>query len=139
MPDETRWQEVGEPCTSVDHVILEMGAAALTHRLETKGGVLVLDLGVLGLVESALLLARAFPPPSTFTLVLVHRGRPGAGGATHRTITLLVKSIRWDVPFSQVGPDVRAGPIGERVELKETPVFSFKDAVSLDHFEDRSG
>jgi hypothetical protein len=70
-------------------------------------------------VQPALAVGVGLPPPAPGALVLAGAGRPGAGGAADRGVALLVQRVDGQAVGPHVGPDLVAGPVGERVELDD--------------------
>src|SRR2546429_8050408 len=57
--------------------------------------------------------------PAAGALLLVGRGRPGAGNAADRAIARLVQRVVRNLVDLDVGPDALLVPVGERVELPD--------------------
>src|SRR5436189_6091060 len=68
-------------------------------------------------VNATFELVRAGPAASA--LLLVGRGRPGAGNAADRAIARLVQRVVRNLVDLDVGPDALLVPVGERVELPD--------------------
>src|SRR2546423_3453865 len=57
--------------------------------------------------------------PAAGALLLVGRGRPGAGNAADRAIARLVQRVVRNLVDLDVGPDALLVPVGERVDLPD--------------------
>src|SRR5689334_25129326 len=68
-------------------------------------------------VDAALELVGA--GPSACALLLVGRGRPGAGNAADRPVPGLVQRVVGNLVDLDVGPDALLVPVGERMDLPD--------------------
>jgi hypothetical protein len=73
-------------------------------------------------VQAALAGRVGLPPPAAGPLVLAGAGRAGAGRAADRGVAALVQRVHRQAVAAHVGPDLLAGPVGERVELEDAAV-----------------
>src|SRR4029450_4618478 len=73
-------------------------------------------------VQAALALLAALPPPAPGALVLAGTGRAGAGRAADRGVALLVQRVHGQAVGADIGPDLLAAPVGQRVELDHAAV-----------------
>src|SRR3712207_2984663 len=73
-------------------------------------------------MQAALAVGVGLPPPAPGPLVFARAGRAGAGGAADRAVAALVQRVGGQAVAAQVGPDLVAAPVGQRVELEDAAV-----------------